>query len=392
MMSGPVALPRTDHRELVASTVVPKQRVGLSEVGVERHGVLSTSGRRRVSPRTRRRERSAILPRLPGGEAPIPAQPVPGVVSRVAFPSARSLGSVTRAGGAVMLLAAVVSPAWLVPAARAATYFVRQTVGDDSNDGLTPATAWKHFSRLSPAMNAGDTAFVGPGLYREQVSVEHDGTPEGHLTFIADTTGQHTGDPPGVVMVAGSEPVDEQALRARRAAGGLRGPVPGLEGVGRGRDGRPPAALRERPDHAREPGGEDAAGGHRREAAVELVLRRRDAGAHAAHQRRAAAGRARDGAHPPRRRHLHPGEARRDRGRLHLPAHAGRGGELLHRLRRRRDRGRDLVREPAGDPHLWRDEHPSLRQHALPQRELGRLLRRQVGERPARSATPPTRT
>jgi hypothetical protein len=48
--------------------------------------------------------------------------------------------------------------------AGAATYFVRQTVGDDSNDGLSPATAWKHFSRLSPALMAGDTAFVGTGL------------------------------------------------------------------------------------------------------------------------------------------------------------------------------------------------------------------------------------
>ena len=32
---------------------------------------------------------------------------------------------------------------------------------------------------------------MGPGLYREQVTVEHDGTTQGHLTFIADTTGQH---------------------------------------------------------------------------------------------------------------------------------------------------------------------------------------------------------
>jgi parallel beta-helix repeat protein len=108
----------------------------------------------------------------------------------------------------------------------AATYFVRQTVGDDSNDGLTPATAWKHFSRLSPAMSAGDTAFVGPGLYREQVSVEHDGTPEGHLTFIADTTGQHTGDPPGVVMVAGSEPVDGKIFAPTGPSGVYAAPFP----------------------------------------------------------------------------------------------------------------------------------------------------------------------
>ena len=91
---------------------------------------------------------------------------------------------------------------------------MRQTVGDDANDGLTPATAWKHFSRLGPVMDAGDTAFVGPGLYREQVTVEHDGRPDGRITFIADTTGQQTGDPPGLVMVTGAEPVDETIFAA----------------------------------------------------------------------------------------------------------------------------------------------------------------------------------
>jgi len=55
---------------------------------------------------------------------------------------------------------------------------------------------------------------VGPGLYREQVTVEHDGRPDGRITFIADTTGQQTGDPPGVVMVTGAEPVDETIFAA----------------------------------------------------------------------------------------------------------------------------------------------------------------------------------
>jgi hypothetical protein len=106
---------------------------------------------------------------------------------------------------ALLLLATAVTALDCRPAG-AVTYYVRQTVGDDTHDGLTAATAWKHFSRLSEAMNAGDTAFVGPGLYREQVTVAHDGTADGRITFIADTTGQQTGDPPGVVMVTGAEP------------------------------------------------------------------------------------------------------------------------------------------------------------------------------------------
>jgi parallel beta-helix repeat protein len=91
-----------------------------------------------------------------------------------------------------------------------ATYYVRQTVGDDSNDGLSPQTAWRRVSKLSRALQAGDTAYVGPGLYRgEGIQVLNTGTAEKRITLIADTTGQHTGDPPGIVMITGAEPVDE---------------------------------------------------------------------------------------------------------------------------------------------------------------------------------------
>ena len=91
----------------------------------------------------------------------------------------------------------------------AATYYVRQTVGNDGGDGLSPGTAWRSISKLSTVMHAGDTVYVGPGLYREQVTVGGDGTAENRLIFVADTTGQHTGDPSGVVMVTGADPVDE---------------------------------------------------------------------------------------------------------------------------------------------------------------------------------------
>ena len=92
---------------------------------------------------------------------------------------------------------------------RGNTYYVRQTVGDDANDGKSAKTAWQTVSKLSSVMHAGDTAYVGPGLYREEITVLNDGTPENRITFIADNTGQHTGDPPGVVMITGADPVDE---------------------------------------------------------------------------------------------------------------------------------------------------------------------------------------
>ena len=110
-----------------------------------------------------------------------------------------------------VLLAAVVLV--LLPIeATAATYYVRQTVGDDSHDGTSPEAAWQHVASLSGAMHAGDMAYVGPGLYREQVTVLNDGAPDARMTFIADTTGQHTGDPPGVVMITGADPLDTRAF------------------------------------------------------------------------------------------------------------------------------------------------------------------------------------
>src|SRR6185295_2179250 len=88
-------------------------------------------------------------------------------------------------------------------------FYVRQTVGNDSNDGKSPQTAWKSVSKLSNAMHAGDTAYVGAGLYRDKIMVLNEGSPDARITFIADSTGQHTGDPPGVVMITGAEPIDE---------------------------------------------------------------------------------------------------------------------------------------------------------------------------------------
>ncbi len=86
------------------------------------------------------------------------------------------------------------------------TYYVRETVGDDGNDGLSATTAWRSISKLSNALREGDIAYVGPGLYRDHILIQNSGTAQDKLTLIADTTGQHTGDPPGVVMITGADP------------------------------------------------------------------------------------------------------------------------------------------------------------------------------------------
>ncbi len=108
----------------------------------------------------------------------------------------------------------------------AKTFYVRQTVGDDKNDGLSPETAWRSVSKLSQAMKAGDTAYVGPGLYREDIGLLNSGTAENRITLIADTKGDRTGDPPGVVMIAGSEPVDENIFEPYYAPGVFKAHFP----------------------------------------------------------------------------------------------------------------------------------------------------------------------
>ena len=106
------------------------------------------------------------------------------------------------------------------------TYYVRQTVGDDANDGKSAKTAWRSISKLSSKMHAGDTAYVGPGLYRDKIEVLNEGAPDARITFIADTTGQHTGDPPGVVMVTGAEPVDENIFSRHSVPGVYKAKLP----------------------------------------------------------------------------------------------------------------------------------------------------------------------
>lgn len=90
--------------------------------------------------------------------------------------------------------------------------YVRQSVGDDGNDGLSPQSAWRTLTQLARQVRRGDTAYVGPGLYREQLVPANGGTPEQRVAIIADPPGEITGDAPGVVVIAGSDPVDEQVF------------------------------------------------------------------------------------------------------------------------------------------------------------------------------------
>jgi len=105
-------------------------------------------------------------------------------------------------------------------------FYVRQTVGDDANDGLSPNKAWRSMSMLGKALRAGDSAYIGPGLYREEATLANSGTANAWITLIADTTGAFTGDPAGVVMVTGAEAIDERIFVEQPALGVFTAPSP----------------------------------------------------------------------------------------------------------------------------------------------------------------------
>lgn len=52
---------------------------------------------------------------------------------------------------------------------------------------------------------AGDTVYVGPGVYRELLTVDVSGTNGNPITYIGDVTGEHTDGVGGIVRVTGSD-------------------------------------------------------------------------------------------------------------------------------------------------------------------------------------------
>lgn len=83
-----------------------------------------------------------------------------------------------------------------------ATYYIRKT-GSDSNNGTSPATAWATFGKVlqnATAVTGGDTIYVGPGVYREVISVSITSWTS-EVKFIGDVDGTKTGDTPGEVRL-----------------------------------------------------------------------------------------------------------------------------------------------------------------------------------------------
>ena len=78
-------------------------------------------------------------------------------------------------------------------------YYVRKT-GSDSNAGTGAGAAWLTIDKAANTVAAGDEVVVGAGVYRELVTMDTSGSSGNQISFIADVTGEYTGDA-GLVIV-----------------------------------------------------------------------------------------------------------------------------------------------------------------------------------------------
>lgn len=79
------------------------------------------------------------------------------------------------------------------------------TGGNDSNSGLTWALRKLTLNGVEDSpVQAGDTVYVGPGTYRETLTVDVSGTAGNVITYIGDYDGSHTDGVGGVVRISGS--------------------------------------------------------------------------------------------------------------------------------------------------------------------------------------------
>lgn len=85
-----------------------------------------------------------------------------------------------------------------------ATYYVG-IGGNDANNGLSWANRKLTLNGAEDvAVAAGDTVKVGPGTYRELLTIDVSGTSGNPITYIADTTGKDTDGVGGLVRITGS--------------------------------------------------------------------------------------------------------------------------------------------------------------------------------------------
>ncbi|RMH26717.1 MAG: hypothetical protein D6692_08645 [Planctomycetota bacterium] len=93
---------------------------------------------------------------------------------------------------------------WACSPAFAVDYFVR-VGGSNANSGTSADQAWGTVAYAFGRVSAGDTVYVGAGRYAGQIYVSgRSGRFDAPIRFVADRTGEYTGDAGDVVLENGS--------------------------------------------------------------------------------------------------------------------------------------------------------------------------------------------
>ena len=93
--------------------------------------------------------------------------------------------------------------------------------GNNSNDGLSWANRKLTLAGVESAVAAGDVVYVGPGVYRETLTLAVSGSAGNPITYIGDYSGANTDGVGGVVRITGSDN-DQTATRANGIFGSSR--------------------------------------------------------------------------------------------------------------------------------------------------------------------------
>lgn len=86
------------------------------------------------------------------------------------------------------------------------TYYVRKT-GSDSASGKTPSSAFATVSKAMATAGAGDTTYIGAGLYSESLESSRSGDAGSPIVFTADIDGSQTGDAGLITVTTSGKPV-----------------------------------------------------------------------------------------------------------------------------------------------------------------------------------------
>ncbi len=107
--------------------------------------------------------------------------------------------------------------AQLVPASAMRTLFVRAD-GNDTANGLSPATAFATIGNAALVAVPGDQIVVAPGTYVEgEIHLSNPGTPTQPISFVGDRTGKLSGSAPGPVVVDARGQFDSNFVMLKRS-------------------------------------------------------------------------------------------------------------------------------------------------------------------------------